>query len=132
MALKDEMFTLKEIALSAFKGTCERIGAEYKTIFYNATEDMENAKMFEGVFIDGKFFEFKVIKRRDRIDGERTLYVGSTNKTKNDLLMNYYLYVKKNYPILHVASTIDQVFITHGEVDYEITFVLKRGVSDGK
>lgn len=130
MAVKDEMFTLKEIALSAFKGACERIGAEYKTVFYNATEDMENAKMFEGAFVDGKFFEFKVIKRRDRIEGERTLYVGSTNKTKNDLLMNYYLYTKKHYPILHVASTIDQVFITHCEVDYEITFILKRGITN--
>ena len=127
---KDEFFTLKEVAISAFKGMCERIGAKCKTVVYNNTDDMKNAKMFDGVFVDDKFYEFKIIKRRDPIEGERTLYVGGTNKVKNDLLMNYYLYVQKSYPILNICSTIDSIFISHCQVDYEITFVLKRGVSE--
>lgn len=127
MATRDDVFTIREIAQSAFRAFASTDEVTYKTVFHNATSEMENAKMFCGAFVGSSFFEFKFIKKRDPID-DLAPFEGVRDATKTMLMSGYLTFVKQNYPILKIHSTKDRVFISHCGVDYEVTFVAKRGI----
>lgn len=122
MAQKDDFFTIKEIAQSAFKGMATlTFPFEYKRIY-------QSEKVLDGAFFEGKFYEFKLTKRRDPIEDELAQFVGGKDGAKNALLSSYYEYVKLNYSILRIQSTVSRIFINHCGTDYEITFIAKRGM----
>lgn len=127
MAFKDEVFTIKEVAQSAFRAFASTDEVAYKTIFHNTTEDMENTKMLFGAFVGPSFFEFKFTKKRDPID-DLAPFEGGRDTNKNLLLGGYLTFVKQNYPLLKIHSTKERVFVSHCGVDYEVTFVAKRGI----
>ena len=128
MATKDDVFTIREIAQSAFRAFASTDKVKYKTVFHNTTNEMENAKMFCGAFVDSSFFEFKFTKKRDAIDGFAP-FEGVRDATKTMLMGGYLAFVKQNYPILKINSTRNRVFVSHCGIDYEITFVAKRGIA---
>lgn len=127
MATRDDVFTIKEIAQSAFRAFASTDEVTYKTVFHNTTNEMENAKMFCGAFVGPSFFEFKFTKKRDPID-DLAPFEGGRDTNKNLLLGGYLAFVKQNYPLLKINSTKNRVFVSHCGVDYEVTFTAKRGI----
>lgn len=129
MALDNDIFTLKEIAFSALKAMAQNIHPfEYRTVFYSSTGKMEDTKMFEGVFLEKKFFEFKFTRKRTKILDTLAPFEGTTNKSKTMLMNSYAEFVKNFYPLMKIRTTKNRVFISHCGSDYEITFVEKRSI----
>lgn len=129
MAFKDDLFTIRELAQSAFKAFASTNSEiEYRTIFYNTTGDMEDTTMLTGAIVNNSFFEFKLTRRRDPIEDEPAPFEGIKDLTKTVLMKKYFAFVKQYYPLLNMRSTINRIFINHCGYDYEITFIAKKGV----
>ena len=131
MAQNNDTFTVKEIAISALKGLARYFkvgGYDYRTIFHSPTGEMSDTKMFDCLIFNGKAYEFKFTRKRDLITDERAPFEGVRDKNKTMIMQDYADFVKDYYPMLHIQTTKDRVFVNHCGWDYEITFVEKKGV----
>lgn len=126
MAGKNDIFSLREIMLSAAKGMARSKNLDFETVYHSSSGKMEDAKGYEGYWVDDKFYEFKVTRRRDPIDDKLTPFDGVKDGVKTHLLWQYLLFVHSAYPILKLKSTTNRVFVRHCGYDYEVTFIAKN------
>lgn len=127
MERKIEFFTVKEVVESGLRGFSSLNSTyHYQTVFYNNTEDMENAKMFVGVWYNEKFYELRTTMKRDRVEFDDKFVV---NGDKGVLYESFFQFINAVYPIVKMRKSNNKLYITEQSHDYEISFVLKRGVT---
>ena len=128
MDRKIDFFTIREVLESGLRGFCKTFSSKYRyqTIFYNSTESMENAKMFVGVWFNGKFYELKITRKRDRIEPNTQF---NTNGDKGILYEKFYNFITNIYPIIRLTKSYNKLYVIENLHDYEVSFILKRGVT---
>ena len=126
MDRKIEFFTVREVLESALKGMANvKLEYKYEVIFYNTTTEMENAKMFIGVWYKENFYELKIIMKRERI--ERNLDY-NVKGNKDTLYHDFYYFVKDYYPILNLVQSHNKLYVVENLHDYEVSFIQKKGI----
>lgn len=129
MSNYDDGFFVKEVALSALKGMAHHYGLNYRLVFHSPDGEMESAKGFDGLAQDGKYYEMKLTRKRTPFAREDYGdFEGPRDTTKQTFMVLFREFVRDYYPLLRVETTKNNMFISHCAVDYEITFVEKRGV----
>ena len=83
MAAKDDFFTIREVMSSAAKGMARFKHLDFETVYHSSSGEMEDAKGYEGYWVDNKFYEFKVTRRRDQITDEFIPFEGVKDQVKN-------------------------------------------------
>lgn len=127
MERKIEYFTVREVAESCLRGfSALNPDYKYKVIFYNNTDVMENAKMFVGVWFRDKFYELKITMKRDRVEFDDKFEVVGD---KGILYENFFQFVNQAYSIISMRKSNNKLWINQDMHDYEVSFILKRGVS---
>lgn len=124
MERKIEFFTVREVLESALKGMCNyKEEYNYEIIFYNNTTDMENAKMFIGVWYKQNFYELKIVMKRDRVDLD---YNCDVKGDKGILYSDFYEFIQKYYSLLNIKQSYNKLYIVENLHDYEVSFIQKK------
>lgn len=128
MERRIEFFTVREVLESGLKGFCQTFSQKYKyqTVFYNNTDKMENAQMFVGVWFKDNFYELNIVMKRDRIEFDDKFIVKGDKGVLYDDFQDFIFNV---YPIVKTRKTNNKLYISEASHDYEVSFILKRGVT---
>lgn len=128
MERKIEFFTVRELMESALKGFANfNPQYTYQVVFFNRTTEMENAKMFVGIWQDSKFYELKITMKRERIEVEPQS-IDKVEGIKATLYADFYNFISKAYPILKVVYGNNKLYVLESIHDYEISFIYKKDV----
>lgn len=124
MERKIEFFTIREVLESALKGMCNcKKEYDYEVIFYNNTTEMENAKMFVGVWYKQNFYELKIVMKRDKVDLD---YNCSVKGDKGTLYFDFYQFIQEYYPLLKIKQSNNRLYVVENLHDYEVSFIQKK------
>ena len=127
MERKIENYTVREILESSLKGFSYYYpNYTTKTVFYNNTNILGNTKMFTGIFFNNFFYELKITMKRDRVEfNEKFNVSGDRAIIYNDFMT----FINNTYPLFTLKKSHNKLYIEEYLHDYEISFVLKRGVT---